>query len=111
MCHEKLGRSEEEEADYIDALRLNPTNVSALYHMGLFYERQEKYKEAMDYFQKLVQVDPNFPPVYNARGMIYDRLEDYPHSYSEFTKAIELDKSNAVFYHNRGCCLKNMEKY
>lgn len=65
----------------------------------------------MFYFDELIQNDPCFPPVYNAKGMIYDKLEDYTNSYAEFSKAIDLDRNNSVFYHNRGCCLKNMEKY
>ena len=65
----------------------------------------------MEYFDSLIEIDPSFPPVFNAKGMIFDKLENYPRSYAEFSKAIELDKNNSVFYHNRGCCLKNMGKY
>ena len=78
----------DEEQDYLCALELNHTNINALYHIGLYYERQEKYKEALHFFEQLIQVDPHFPPVYNAKGMIFDKLEDYPSSYAEFTKSI-----------------------
>lgn len=42
----------------------------------------------MKYFDKLIELDPRFPPVYNAKGMIYDKLEKYSQSYTEFTRAI-----------------------
>ena len=62
----------------------------------------------MNYFNRIVEIDSNFSPVYNARGMVYDKMEQYAASYGEFTKAIDFDPKNSVFYHNRGCCLKNM---
>lgn len=43
LCHEKLGKAEQEERDYLAALDINPTNVNGLYHLGLCYDRQEKY--------------------------------------------------------------------
>lgn len=81
MCHEKLGNSKQEEEDYRRVLEISPDNVNALYHLGLFYERQDKLQEALAYFDELVQLNPNFSPVYNAKGMVYDKLEDYAASY------------------------------
>jgi lipoprotein NlpI len=74
-------------------------------------EKQEDYPKSMEILKKILAIDSNFSPAYNAMGMIYDKMEDYNSAYNQFTKAIELDSNNAVFYHNRGCCLKNMGRY
>ena len=54
-------------------MNINSKSTNVLYHLGLFYERHEDYEKAMLYFDKLIQIDPKFPPVFNAKGMIYDR--------------------------------------
>lgn len=47
LCNEKLGNIREEEQDYLSALEINSSNINTIYHLGLFYERQENYKEAL----------------------------------------------------------------
>ena len=36
----------------------------------------------MRFFDELIDIDSNFPPVYNAKGMIFDKLEKYSQSYT-----------------------------
>lgn len=43
LCHEKLGNHSEEEKDYQRALEVQPTNINALYHLGLLKEKLENY--------------------------------------------------------------------
>jgi Tfp pilus assembly protein PilF len=42
----------------------------------------------MEILKKILNVDCNFSPAFNAMGMIYDKMEDYTEAYNQFSKAI-----------------------
>lgn len=40
-------------------------------------EKQQDYGKSMEMLKKILAIDQNFSPAYNAMGMIYDKMEDY----------------------------------
>lgn len=65
---------------------------------------------AMENFNRVLELDPEYAPSYNGRGLVWDRNQNFEEAIKDFTQAIHYDNQNSVYYHNRGCCYRNMDK-
>jgi len=61
-----------------------------------------RWKEALDFFTKSIEIDPQYAKAYGNRGVAYDILGNTKQAIKDFDKAIELDPQDAVYYYNRG---------
>jgi tetratricopeptide (TPR) repeat protein len=43
----------------LDLLKKNPKNGEILYNLGLLYEMTHQWSKAKDYFEKVLEVDPD----------------------------------------------------
>lgn len=59
------------------------------------------YKEAINYFTKAIDIDPNYAMAYDSRGRVYESMEDYPKAISDYSKVIDLEPNNAKAYIER----------
>lgn len=98
----------------------NYINVNAseeekrLYNLGTTANSQGDYKIAIEYFSKVIKMNPNFSEAHVNRGTAYSRLrnpdaadslkfldEQINNAILDFDKAIELDPKNGYAYYNR----------
>jgi len=79
---------------------------------GMEAHRQGKNRDAIEYFEQVVDIDPDFAPVYNALGLAYNengaRLSDIIWF---FKVAIELDPEYAEAYSNMCRIYSQAEKH
>lgn len=110
FCWDKLGQFENAENDYLQAVELQDNNISALHHLGTVREKigGEKLSLALENFNKVIELNPNYSPSYNGRGLVWDRFFNFEEAIKDFSKSIDLDDKNAVYWHNRACCYRNM---
>ncbi len=59
------------------------------------------YKEAIAYYSKAIELNPNYAKAYNNRGITYDELGQYDKGIADYNKAIELDPKYAEAYYNQ----------
>ncbi|CAO5021163.1 UDP-N-acetylglucosamine--peptide N-acetylglucosaminyltransferase SPINDLY [Microcystis aeruginosa] len=78
---------------------------------GILYRRQQKYKLALDDYNKAIELNPNFAMAYNNRGNIYSDQKKYDLALSDYDKAIEINPNYAEAYVNRGVLYRLQEKY
>ena len=90
---------------------MNPNNPSYFYNRGNAYGNSEKYEEAIQNFNKAIELSPNNPSYINNRGSAYGNLEKYEEAIQDFNKAIELNPNNPSYFSNRGSAYGNLEKY
>ncbi len=69
---------------------------------GVAYRQQGKFKEAMDDFNKAIELDPKNTYAYNSRGNAYLDQKDYKDAIADYTQAIKLLPTYAYAYDNRG---------
>ncbi len=69
------------------------------------------WREAIDAFNKSIELNPNISMTYNNRGVAYDNLGNYNQEIADTTKAIELDQKNALAYYNRGRAYHSLGNY
>lgn len=83
-----------------------------LYNLGTTANSQGEYKMAIEYFSKVIKMNPNFSEAYVNRGTAYSRIknpdakssfydEQINNAISDFDKAIAIDPKNGYAYYNR----------
>ena len=82
---------------------------AALYYLGLIAYNQKKDKEAIRYYDRLIQLIPNDAEAYFnrgcAKGMFLENIEE---SIKDYDMAIEIDPNYAAAYANRGVAKINL---
>jgi tetratricopeptide (TPR) repeat protein len=65
------------------------------YTKGVELYSQQRYREAIGYFDKALQGSPDFSQAFSARGSAYFALKEYPRALSDFSQAMRLDNTMA----------------
>ena len=79
-------------------------SVEDLIKRGLALTDEGLYEEAIQEFNKAIEIDSKDPSGYFYRGNTYAEKGDNEKAIADFTTAIELDPENANSYYNRGLC-------
>ncbi len=80
-------------------------------HLGVAYAKQEKFQEAIDYYDKaigMVPVTPDHVRAYNYRGLVHDKRGQYEKAIEDFNRAVRLDRHDIRAYKNRGLTYAKM---
>lgn len=77
--------------------------LEAEHHFSLAgrYYQDEKYKEAINSYSKVIELEPESSDAYVNRGVAYAKLEQRDMSMKDYNKAIELDPDDIDAYFNR----------
>jgi len=81
--------------------------AKALYKKGLSLMEQERYQEALESFQAILDVFPAAEVYYNL-GYIKTSQEQYPEAIAYFRKATEINSAHALSYRMMGKCFERM---
>jgi tetratricopeptide (TPR) repeat protein len=87
---EKLGEaiaSIERDSEPLPQVSTNNLDALKAYSLGLQAHFDFKPKDALAYFDRAVELDPNFALAYLAAGRVYGRIGDVPGIRREFDKA------------------------
>ena len=69
---------------------------------GSALDRAKNYKDAVEAFNKSIELNPQNANAYGNRGVAHYKLGDNQQAINDYDKAIELNPQNAVAYYNRG---------
>lgn len=64
------------------------------YQKGLSYYKQQQYEKAIEEFEKIVEVSPDYESGFRILGDCYLQLKDYDQAAQAFQKALGLEKDN-----------------
>jgi tetratricopeptide (TPR) repeat protein len=85
---------------------------SAWYMLGAIYEREKKYDQAADEFQKVLDADPDNAAVLNYYGyMLADRGVRLDEATSMIQKAVVQEPNNGAYLDSLGWAYYKQEKY
>ena len=77
------------------------TFAESLHHSGFADRYFDNYEEAIEHFDKAIELEPDYAEAYYNRGCIY-KDGDHQQAIRDFTKAIELRPDYAMAYVRRG---------
>ncbi|MFR5876556.1 MAG: tetratricopeptide repeat protein, partial [Eubacterium sp.] len=75
------------------------------------YYKSKDYTNAIKYYTKAIELQPNIAVFYNNRGYIYKIINEYDNALSDYNKAIELNPDYSQTYSNRGHLYTKLKKY
>jgi len=97
----KAGNIEKAIENYEKSLELNDQeNLNAMHGLGLTLIAQEKYSDAIDYFNDLLKIFPDNLNILRALGISYIENNDYVGAEETFKKTLEIDDGYVPAYLN-----------
>ena len=81
---------------------MNPRLAAAYEKRGVLYYFQEKYKEMLEDYLRLAELEPSDSEAQLMLGVAYMNSENYDRAVVSLTRAIELDPRLARAYSHRG---------
>ncbi len=71
----------------------------------------ERYDEALESFDRAIELDANDPWAWALRGYVLNNLKRYEEALESFDKAIELEHNNRYYWYLRGNLLNSIKRY
>ena len=91
ISHERLKHWDKAEADFRQALELNPDQPQVLNYLGYsLVERREKLDEALDMIERAVAARPESGYIVDSLGWVLFRLGRYEEAVDHMERAVEL---------------------
>jgi tetratricopeptide (TPR) repeat protein len=105
----KESRHESLKFEAVDSL-LNDI-VETLWVKGNTMCELNKYDEAIECYDKAIELNPNNADAYNNKGTVLSELRNYHQAIECYDKAIALSKNDDIIYYNKGNALCELNKY
>jgi tetratricopeptide (TPR) repeat protein len=70
------------------------------YDKGIAFIKQENHKEALPYFRKAVELDPEFAFAWDNIGICERKLNNYDAAIAAYNKSLEIDPKGKMPLHN-----------
>lgn len=82
------------------------------YYLNTAYSllNEKKNKEAIEFLDKAITLNPRNPDSYYGRGYAYHELNQYQKAIEDYTKAINLNPQNGLYYTLRGNSYNNLRQ-
>ncbi len=102
----------EAEAEYREALRLNPNYAEAHNSLGILLGKDlERYEEAEAEFRETLRVNPNDAEAHNNLGNLLGNLGRHEEAEAKYREALRINPDLAEAHNNLGVLLGNLEKH
>src|SRR3990172_5417520 len=101
----KEGELDRAEAEYREALRLNPVLALAISNLGAVHQRRGLHDLAISEFEKAIQIKPNLSEAYFALGYSLEKTGKAKLAMEVYLKVFELNPE-IVGKHNKGLLAK-----
>ncbi len=76
------------------AVKLDPANIEARYHLGRVLYQQNRFDEAIAAFQAVLKQDPDNIKAEDNLGLSFEAKNQSPEAVSAYRKAIQLDQQS-----------------
>ena len=86
-------------------------NVDDLFKKGLEATFKHKYDEAIQYFDKILEIDPKNVDALNNKGVSLGNLHKYDEAIQYFDKVLEINPKNVDALNNKAAALIKLAKY
>jgi len=80
------------EKKLLKALKKKGTLVGAINGLGVLYLQKRDFKKSLEYFKKVIKIDPGSWDTYNYLGVIYTELEEFDLAKENLLRAANSEK-------------------
>ena len=85
--------------------------TSSWVEKGVALVMEGKYNEAIEAFNKAIELNPKDAVAYNNRGAAYGQTGNYKQQIEDSSKALQLNPKDAVAFNNRGVAYGELGNY
>ena len=85
--------------------------TSSWVEKGVALVVEGKYNEAIEAFNKAIELNPKDAVAYNNRGAAYGQIGNYKQQIEDSTKALQINSKDAVAFNNRGVAYGELGNY
>ena len=78
------------------------TTAEDYFELGSTAYKAKKYADAINYFSKAIELDPQDIDAYYNRGLSYTKAGNLTQAITDFNVVIRFNPRDSVAYHNRG---------
>jgi tetratricopeptide (TPR) repeat protein len=89
-------------------LNVTDNNYTAYYNRGTAYWHRGNFQQAMENFNKVIEINPNEAEFYRTRGNANLYLGNFRQAIGDYDKLIEIDPGNEDVYNSRGNAYSNL---
>ena len=107
----RRGKREEAEAQFTEALRLNPEYADAHYNLGVALQTKGSYRAAKDHFTDVLRLNPGYADAHNNLGAILSIEGRRAEAEAHFAEAVRLDSGSVQAHYNLGTILSDLGNY
>lgn len=98
------------ENHFLEALQLDPKNAAARFNLGRAYLKQERFIQALDYFQLAELELPDLWLIHIYKGRARSELGQFPQAEKHFLRAVELEPDRWLSYIYHALFLASRDK-
>ena len=95
----------------ITAEMIESNSSDVWFNKGFALNNLGKYEEAIEAFDKVIDMDPSNSYAWNNKGYALNNLGRYEDGLQAFAKALEMDHNNIDAWNNKAWALNNLERY
>ena len=103
--HYQEGNLDQAEQMLIDILKIQPDNFFIYNFLGVIFDDRDKPDMAVKYYQKSIDINPNFAEAYNNLGIALKNKGQFNEAILCYEKSLELDSLSAEAHNNLGYIL------
>jgi len=107
----QVGYWQNTETLFRHALAVTQNNIVACNKLGSFYSRQGRMTEAMNYYFKALQINPDDPDVLYDQGNAYAQRSDWENAISSYRHALQVTPDQPDILNNLGLALAAKKQY
>ncbi|NEO53179.1 MAG: DUF563 domain-containing protein [Okeania sp. SIO3B5] len=102
------GKLQLAEKIYWQVLEVNNTEAETYYNLGNAIGYQGREEEAIECWQKAVELQPDFLAAYQSLASLFQRLREFHQAISYYLKMLEIQPKSLEIYENLGLCFSAM---
>jgi len=107
----QLGYWQNTEQLFLHAMAVTQNNIIACNKLGSFYSRQGRMTEAMDYYARALQINPDDPDVLYDQGNAFAQRGDWDGAINSYRHALQVTPDQPDILNNLGFALAAKKQY
>ena len=84
--------------------------IEKLWKSGNNYLNEGNFKKAIEFYEKILKIDPKYVKAWNNMGLAYDEINNFQRAIDCYTKAIEIATNDSDLWYNLGLVNEELEK-
>ncbi len=93
------------------AYKLYPDNLSVLYDLGYFHEREDKFEESISFYEQYLDYDPFSENVWYNLGVVFFKTDHPEKAIDAYEYSIALNPDYASAYFNKANVWASMSRF